>query len=360
MNNYFFWEGDPVLVTIGEISLPFALSVPGLLLGLVAYFMLSSLLGPGKDATPQARKERKGRRREKRRTDVDHPASLPFWQSAGLLAAAVIGTQLLFMVLPFPVLHSIGPVMIRWYGVLFAAAFLIGYFIGRKFFIDAGKDVLLADKLLTYILVATIVGARLGHVLFYEFEYYSRNLHEILFIWQGGLASHGATIAILFALWLFMKRHAGITFFWLTDRLSIPVMLGGVFIRTGNFFNSEIYGLPTEVPWAVIFARVDMLPRHPTMLYEALTGILILIVLVSLYRYYRAHPPEGLLTAVFMITLFTSRFFVEYTKVEQAPFTETWLFGMGQLLSIPFVLFGIWILVYKVWPARRSNTGVGT
>lgn len=361
MNNYFFWEGDPVLVTIGEFSLPFALSVPGLILGLVAYFMLPGLLGLGKDAARSTGRERKSRRKEqKRRADAGQPAALPFWQSAGLLAATLIGGQLLFMVLPFPVLQSIGPVMIRWYGVLFASGFLIGYFIGRKFFIDAGKDVLLADKLLTYILVATIVGARLGHVLFYEFEYYSRNLHEILFIWQGGLASHGATIGILFALWLFMKRHAGITFFWLTDRLTIPVMLGGVFIRTGNFFNSEIYGLPTEVPWAVIFARVDMLPRHPTMLYEALTGILILIVLVSLYRYYRAHPPEGLLTSVFMILLFTSRFFVEYTKVEQAAFTETWLFGMGQLLSIPFVLFGIWILVYKVWPARLSSQNTGT
>lgn len=357
MNDRFFlWEGSPVMLRIGEMALPFSVSIPGLVISIVLFLALPSLLfGKQMDATA-ARAERKRRKKGKhkqseRTTSGQTEVDLPFWKSALLFIGLLIAGQLVNFVTPFLSFSTIGPIMLRWYGFLFAAAFLTGYFIGRKMFKDAGKPVELADRLLTYVLVGTIVGARLGHVLFYDLGYYSQNLHEILFLWQGGLASHGAAVGILLSLWLFIRNHRGITFFWLTDTLSMPVILGGAFIRTGNFFNSEIYGLPTELPWAVIFARIDLLPRHPTMLYEALICLVILATLAILYRYYRNRPPEGLLTAVFMIMLFTSRFFVEYTKVEQAPFTETWLIGMGQLLSIPFILFGIWVLRAKVFKA---------
>ncbi|MEX0679755.1 MAG: prolipoprotein diacylglyceryl transferase [Balneolales bacterium] len=347
-NDYFFWEGNPVMVNLGEIPLPFPISIIGLIFGLVLFFVLPGFLFSGAKEKEDSHSKRKYRKHKQHLTSEDLQPQLTGWQTAGLLAGSLVFGQIIFLIIPSPTIEQIGPIMLRWYGMLFATAFISGYFIGRKLFKDAGKDVELTDKLLTYIVIATIVGARLGHVIFYDFEYYSRHLYEVLYIWQGGLASHGATIGIMLAIWLFIRKYPDITFFWLVDRLTIPVILGGAFVRLGNFFNSEIYGLPSEVPWAVIFARVDLLPRHPTMLYESLICILIFVLLIVLYRYYQNHPPEGLLTGVFMITLFTSRFLIEYTKVEQAPFSEPWLFGMGQLLSIPFVIFGIWVLISKV------------
>ena len=352
-SDFFYWEGDPVMLQMGEFSLPFAISIPGLVLAVVAFLLLPQFFARQSTDTSGDKSQKQRRKKRRKNKDDDAENELSGWQSFGLLIGVLLVGQIIFLILPGPTIEQIGPISVRWYGLLFATAFISGYFIGRKFFKDAGVDVLLADKLLTYMVIATILGARLGHVIFYEFDYYIRNIHEVLYIWQGGLASHGASIAILLALWLFIRKYPRITFFWLTDRLSIPAILGGSFIRIGNFMNSEIYGLPTEVPWAVIFAHVDMSPRHPAMLYEALIGIIIMIILVGLYQYYRKHPPEGLLTGVFMITLFTSRFFVEYTKVEQAVFTETWMIGMGQLLSIPFIILGFWILKSKVnWSAK--------
>lgn len=348
-SDYFFWEGDPVLLNLGEFTLPFPVSIPGVILAIILFLVLPNyLVDNDSDDNKSGSGKKKRARRNRGKTAENKPVELSAWQSAGLLLGSLAIGQILFLIIPSPTIQQVGPVMIRWYGALFAAAFLCGYFIGRKLFKDAGKDVLLADRLLTYMVVATIIGARLGHVIFYEFDYYSSNLIEVLYIWQGGLASHGAALGILIALWLFIRKHPDINFFWLTDRLTIPVILGGAFIRIGNFFNSEIYGLPTEVPWAVIFSRIDLLPRHPTMLYESMICLVIFGVLIALYRYYKNHPPVGLLTGVFMIILFTSRFMVEYTKVEQAPFTETWMIGMGQLLSLPFIIFGIWLLVSKV------------
>lgn len=345
--DFFCWEGSEVMLTLWEVTLPFAVSIPGLIAGALLFVAAPWLLLQRKD-DDRGTKRRKRRRRDRGDDEGSKPQDLTGWQTLGVLAGSLLAGQLLFLILPGPTFQQFGPILIRWYGVLFASAFLVGYFIGRKLFVDAGKDVALADRFLMYIIVATVIGARLGHVIFYDFDYYIQNIHEVLFIWQGGLASHGAVIGILIALWLFKQKHPGITFFWVGDRLTIPAILGGSFIRVGNFFNSEIVGLPTDVPWAVIFTRVDMLPRHPTMLYESLICILIFLLLVAVYYYYRKNPPEGLLSAIFLITLFTSRFFVEYTKVEQAAFTETWLIGMGQLLSIPLVLFGVWILWKKV------------
>lgn len=340
------------MVNLGEITLPFAVSIPGLILAAVLFVAAPYFLLKRDDDSGTGKRKRRRRRKEEGKGEKgEKPEELSGWQTFGILAGALVLGQLVFLILPGPTIEQIGPVMVRWYGVLFAAAFLCGYFIGRKLFIDAGKDVALADQLLIYIIVGTVIGARLGHVIFYDFAHFIRNLHEVLFIWQGGLASHGATVGIMLAMWLYIRKNRGITFFWLADRLTIPVILGGAFIRVGNFFNSEIVGLPTDVPWAVIFAsrpNLGMVPRHPTMLYEALICILIFAVLVAIYYYYKKFPPVGLLSGVFMIILFGSRFFVEYTKVEQAAFTETWMIGMGQLLSIPFVLFGIWILWTQV------------
>ncbi len=200
------------------------------------------------------------------------------------------------------------------------------------------------DRLLIYVLVGTVIGARLGHVFFYEAEFYLRNVHLIPQVWTGGLASHGAAIGIIVAMWYYAKKTHGVTFLWVADRVVPGVAIGGMFIRIGNFFNSEIIGVPTDVPWAVVFTQVDMLPRHPSMLYEAILCLFVLIALWTIYKKYDQKPPQGSLFATFLILLFGGRFFLEFAKVTLADFLEGATLDMGQLLSIPLVLIGIWIL----------------
>ena len=216
--------------------------------------------------------------------------------------------------------------------------------IGLKMFKDAGRSVEELDRLLMYVLVATVIGARLGHVFFYEADFYLRNVHLIPQVWTGGLASHGAAIGIIIAMYLFARKTHGVTFFWVADRVVPGVAIGGMFIRIGNFFNSEIIGVPTDLPWAVVFTKIDMLPRHPSMLYEAILCLFVLILLIAIYKKYDQKPPEGSLFATFLIVLFGGRFFLEFTKQTLADFLEGALLDMGQLLSIPLVLIGIWIL----------------
>ena len=192
-----------------------------------------------------------------------------------------------------PEIFSIGNHGVRWYGLMIALALLAGYLIFKRYLRGDKLTSEMVDSLLVYIAVASIVGARLGHCFFYEPEYFLKNPLEILKIWKGGLASHGWAIGILLALWLYNRKFK-IPFLWLMDRLVIVVALGAVFIRLGNFFNSEIYGLPTNLPWGVEFVRDrlydsngELLPtvaRHPTQLYEALSYLLIFIALFVFYR----------------------------------------------------------------------------
>lgn len=243
------------------------------------------------------------------------------------------------------VITSIGPLDLRWYGLLFAAAFLVGYIIERWLFLNAGRKEQEVESLLTYVLIGTIVGARLGHVIFYDpWFYFVERPDQILAVWNGGLASHGGAIGILIAMYLYTKIREDMSFYWLADRVVIPVALAGAFIRTGNFFNSEIYGKVTDVPWAVIFAKIDMLPRHPTMLYEATLSLLVFGLLLAIYKAYNNRPPEGILFGTFLLTLFSGRFLLEYTKVPQADFAASWVFNMGQWLSLPLIIWGIWLL----------------
>lgn len=342
--DYFYWRGDPALVDLGQIPLPFPLYVYGLLLGIILFFGITYYLS--------AEEETKGRKKVRQEKGNKELSGLLI---AGLFAGSIIAGQLVFLILPSPVFEQIGPVVLRWYGVLFAMAFLVGYLLMRVVFRQSGKPVILVESLLTYVLIATIIGARLGHVLFYDIEYYLMNPGQILAVWRGGLASHGAAAGILIALWMFMKNHKGISFYWLADRVAMTAIIGASFVRLGNFFNSEIYGIPTEVPWAVIFARIDILPRHPSMLYEAVLCVLLFIVLWRIYKSYNHQPPEGLLFGVFLIILFTGRFLIEYTKVEQADFAADWFIGMGQLLSIPFIIFGIWLLKTQVRWGKKGE-----
>lgn len=234
---------------------------------------------------------------------------------------------------------------VRYYGVLFAMGFVLGYYIMLRFFKRENLDVKLLDQLATYMIVATIIGARLGHVFFYQPDYYLSHPSEILKVWHGGLASHGAAIGIIIALWMFARKSKR-SFLWTIDRVVVVVALAGALIRTGNLMNSEIYGKVTDVPWAFTFPVTDnlALPRHPTQIYEALAYLASFAFLYWYYHHKNNKPPQGVLLGWFFILIFGFRFFVEFFKANQVAFESDLALNMGQILSIPFVLIGIWLL----------------
>ena len=240
---------------------------------------------------------------------------------------------------------------IRWYGILFALAFVAGYYIMQRIFKKEGESEKLLDSIFTYMIIFTVVGARLGHCLFYEPAYYLSHLVEILKIWEGGLASHGASIGILLGLWLFSKKNKK-PFLWTMDRVVIPVALGGAFIRMGNLMNSEIFGHITTMPWGFYFKQYydpafTTDPRHPTQIYEALSYLTIFFITIRMYLKADGHPRSGTIFGWFLILLFTVRFFIEFLKEPQVGFEEHMILNMGQLLSIPFIIAGIIILWYS-------------
>lgn len=235
----------------------------------------------------------------------------------------------------------------RWYGLLFAMGFVVGYIIMQKIFKKEGIPIKVLDQLTTYMIVATIIGARLGHVFFYEPAVYLNDPIQILYIWKGGLASHGAGIAIVIALLIFSKKNNK-PFIWILDRIAIVVALAGFFIRWGNLMNSEIYGIQTSLPWGFIFVQSDpsLTPHHPTQIYEALAYLGIFIILWRVYLKQNGHPRPGFLFAMYMILIFGCRFIIEFIKEPQVGFESSMLLNMGQILSIPFVLIGVGTLVY--------------
>ncbi len=235
---------------------------------------------------------------------------------------------------------------IRYYGILFAASFFFGYIIMQKMFNKEGLKVELLDKLTVYMAIGTVLGARLGHCLFYEPEYYLSNPLEIIKIWRGGLASHGAAIGILIALWYFSRKNKK-PYLWTLDRIVIVVALAGFFIRMGNFMNSEIYGLETSLPWGVVFLRNgETIAKHPAQIYEALSYLLIFVLLYFIYNKKGVQVKQGLIFSLFLILMFTARFFIEFIKENQVGFEQGMSLNMGQWLSIPFVLIGFFLL-YK-------------
>lgn len=246
-----------------------------------------------------------------------------------------------------PTIFSIGPISVRWYGLLFAMSFVVGYFIMLRIFQKEKIPEVLLDQLSMYMLIATVVGARLGHVLFYEPASYLAHPLDVLKIWEGGLASHGAAIGILVALYLFSRKTRQ-PFLWVIDRIVIVVALSGFFIRTGNLFNSEIYGNVTEVPWGFIFQRVgESLPRHPTQIYEGLCYLGLFFFLLWYYYQKDGKPRPGFLFGIFLVVLFSFRLFIEFIKEPQVSFENSMPLNMGQLLSIPFIIAGIIILARR-------------
>jgi phosphatidylglycerol:prolipoprotein diacylglycerol transferase len=243
---------------------------------------------------------------------------------------------------------------VRWYGLLFAAAFFFGYLVLIKIFKHEKLPVALLDQLALYVFIATIIGARLGHVLFYEPDYFLSNPLLILKIWQGGLASHGAAIGILIAIWLFSRKNK-IHYLWVLDRLVIVVALGGFFIRMGNLMNSEIYGRATLLPWGFIFTSQDNIPRHPPQSYEGLSYLAIFGYLLWHYWRKNGKPRQGYLFGMFLILLFTVRFLIEFVKEPQVDFETDMLLNMGQLLSIPFIIAGVIVVFRKERKPTKNN-----
>lgn len=243
-----------------------------------------------------------------------------------------------------PIAVSIGPLSIHWYGLFFAAAFVVGLQIMGRMFVREGRDKNDLDSLLAFVVIGTLVGARLGHCLLYDPAYYLSNPLDILKVWEGGLASHGGVVGILLAVWAFARTRK-FAFLWLLDRIAVPAVLGGAFIRVGNFMNSEIVGMPTIVSWAVIFERVDPLPRHPVQLYEAGAYLLIFAVLFLVYQVEGLRRRQGLLAGTFLVLVFAARFVLELYKMPQAAYEYGQFLTVGQWLSVPCVLAGFWLLV---------------
>ena len=256
-----------------------------------------------------------------------------------------------------PEFFSVGPISIRWYGLMFALGFLAGYQIMLKMFKYEASNIEWLDKLFIYTIVATIVGARLGHVFFYGWSYYSQHLIEIVlpiakgefgykFVGYQGLASHGGAIGIVIAIYLYSKKVTKRSMLWTLDRLIIPTALVGAMIRTGNLMNSEIYGVATNLPWGFIFERNhETVAKHPTQIYEAFGYLLVFVS--TLWIFYKSKGLKdrpGFIIGFGFVGIFLTRFLVEFIKENQEAFEAGMVLNMGQLLSIPFILAGGYLM----------------
>ena len=250
-----------------------------------------------------------------------------------------------------PNILTLGPLQLRWYGLLFVGSFFLGLMMLQWIYKREGREPVVLDTLLVYLLVGTVVGARLMHCFAYEPEYYLSHPLEIFKVWKGGLASHGGLLGVFIAIYLFSKKYHE-SFLWLISRVAIPGALTAAFIRLGNLFNSEILGLPSEKPWAIIFARVDMIPRHPVQLYESLAYLILFFILVALYKKTSFDFSTRIIPGLFLTYVFVARFLLEYTKTPQADYTTSLPFSTGQLLSIPFIIVGI---VWMLWSLRQKE-----
>lgn len=256
-----------------------------------------------------------------------------------------------------PVLIAFGSVQIRYYGLLFAGALLTGYHFWRKQALRGGYSDDAADAFFWLGVAGVVIGSRLGHVLFYEPERFLSDPLEILKIWHGGLASHGATIGLLLALWYYSRRYK-MPMLEASDRLSLSVAFGASFVRAGNFFNSEIVGRATDVPWAIVFNRYDRMiglpptPRHPSQIYEFLQCQFVFLLLYLFDRKFGEKRPRGMMAGIFLAGYFTTRFLVEFFKESQG-IDDNWTVTMGQVLSVPFAVAGFVLIFTRMKAARK-------
>lgn len=242
---------------------------------------------------------------------------------------------------------------VRWYGLLFVFGLIVSQYVMFYVFEKEGKTRKNVEDLTIYVVLGTIIGARLGHVFFYDAAYYLSNPLEIIMVQKGGLASHGGAIGILTAIYLYCRKYK-FGFLWLMDRLVIVVAFTGACIRIGNLMNSEIIGTVSDLPWAFKFVRamppeLSADPRHPAQLYEAIYCLVLMAIVWSIWRKHGKALKEGFNFGLFMFLLFTLRFIDEFMKINQEPFEDSLPLNMGQLLSIPFILAGL----YLIWRSRQ-------
>jgi len=265
-----------------------------------------------------------------------------------------------------PTLFHLGGMEIRWYGLLYACAFIVSYILLKKMFKKEGVDVVYLDRLTFYCFLAVVIGARLGHCLFYDFTYYSHHIIEMIlpiketadgwrFSGYQGLASHGGAIGIIIALIIYSKKTK-IPFMWVVERLVVAICFAGVLIRLGNLMNSEIYGFPTTLPWGFVFVRDHQtVACHPTQLYEALSYLAIGLVLYYLLNSKNKRINQGMIFGLFLALLFGVRFLLEFLKNNQESWEDSLPIDMGQILSIPFILAGI-VLIILSWNKDLGKT----
>lgn len=243
---------------------------------------------------------------------------------------------------------------LRWYSLLFAVGFILSFFFLGKLFRKELVPEEKLDVLVVYVVVATVLGARLGHCLFYEFDYYSQHLAEIFLPFRfspdfelvgfRGLASHGGAIGIFIAILIYCQNQQ-MKVFWVLDKLALVIPLACAFIRLGNLFNSEMIGPPTSVPWAFVFQQIDNIPRHPGQVYEAVAYFLIFIFLNLFSK--RINRKNGFIFGLFLVLMFLARFILEFFKIDQVSFESGMMLNMGQLLSLPFIIAGILLMAWK-------------
>ena len=246
-----------------------------------------------------------------------------------------------------PIAIQVFSLEIRWYSLAYIVGILIGWILGKKIFISNSDIKEKFDDYITYLIIGIIIGGRLGYVLFYNFNYYSENIHKIFFIWEGGMSFHGALIGIMIGLF-FISIKEKIKFLNLTDFIVIYVPIGLFLGRIGNFINSELYGSPTESGWGVIFPLIDDAPRHPSMLYEALLeGLILFYILLMLSKF---KQKQGVLTSSFLIIYSVFRSSIELVRVPDIQIGylySNWL-TMGMILSLPMFLAGITLLYFSI------------
>ncbi len=253
-----------------------------------------------------------------------------------------------------PEIFHVGSISVRYYGLFFAISFLLGYHLLEKMFKWEKIPLPWLEKLFVYVMLGTVLGARFGHVFFYGWDYYSQHPEEILKIWHGGLASHGGAIGIVIAILIFSRKVTKKSPVWTLDRLVIPTALAAFFIRMGNLMNSEIYGHATELPWGFIFAiNGETIPKHPTQLYEAFTYLGLFGLIMWMYWKTNARHKTGLIFGVFLIGTFLSRFLIEFVKENQEKFEDGMLINMGQILSVPFVLAGLYFIYRALYKLKE-------
>jgi prolipoprotein diacylglyceryl transferase len=268
---------------------------------------------------------------------------------------------------PNPIFLEIGPVAIHWYSIMFIVAFSLGYYIINKIYINDKKPIELVEPLFIYIVLGTLIGARLGEVFFYNWEYFQNNLLEIFlpikkdpngsllfgiidgfkFVGYRGLASHGAAIGIVISMYIYKHKFKYDSILWIFDRIVIPISIGGMFVRIGNFFNSEIVGKYTGSNFGVVFLNDgEIYPRHPAQLYEGFGYFLLFIILWKLYWKTDLKNQKGFLFGLFFTGLFSIRILVEFVKESQGGFEDALgVLSTGQWLSIPFILIGIFFMM---------------